>query len=44
MATIGPLPTATEMGEAIARATTDPSLPTGHTMVVGGSLESQLRL
>ncbi len=41
-ATIGPLPTATEMGEVIAQAATDPSLPNGHTVVVGGSLESQL--
>ena len=40
--TIGPLPTATEMGKAIADAATDASLPTGHTVVVGGSLESQL--
>ncbi len=40
--TIGPLPTATEMGEVIARVATDPSLPSGHTVVVGGSLESQL--
>ena len=41
-ATIGPLPTATEMGEVIAQTATDPSLPSGHTVVVGGSLESQL--
>lgn len=41
-ATIGPLPTATEMGQVIAQAATDPSLPSGHTVVVGGSLESQL--
>ena len=41
-ATIGPLPTATEMGEVIAQAATDPLLPSGHTVVVGGSLESQL--
>ncbi len=40
--TIGPLPTATEMGEAIAQAATDASLPTGHTVVIGGTLESQL--
>ena len=41
-ATIGPLPTATEMGAVIAQSATDPSLPSGHTIVVGGSLESQL--
>ncbi len=41
-ATIGPLPTANEMGEVIAQAATDSSLPSGHTVVVGGSLESQL--
>jgi NAD(P)-dependent dehydrogenase (short-subunit alcohol dehydrogenase family) len=38
---IGPLPTAVEMGAAIAAAT-DATLPTGHTVVVGGSLESLL--
>ncbi len=43
-ATIGPLPTATEMGEVIAQAATDLSLPSGHTVVVGGSLESQLMM
>ena len=37
---VGPLPTAAEMGEAIARAATDPALPSGHTVVVGGSLAS----
>lgn len=36
--TIGPLPTAEEMGEAIAVAATDDTLPSGHTVVVGGSL------
>ena len=41
-ATSGSLPTATEMGEAIALAATDSSLPSGHTVVIGGSLESQL--
>ena len=40
---IGRLPTADEMGEAIAAAATDPSLPTGQTVVVGGTLESLLR-
>ena len=33
------LPTTTEMGEAIAGAATDATLPTGHTVVVGRSLE-----
>ncbi len=41
-ATIGPLPTATEMGNVIAQSATDSSLASGHTVVVGGSLESQL--
>jgi NAD(P)-dependent dehydrogenase (short-subunit alcohol dehydrogenase family) len=36
---IGQLPTATDMGEAIANAATNPALPSGHTVVVGGSLE-----
>lgn len=36
----GDLPTTAEMGEAIARAATDPSLPSGHTVIVGGALES----
>jgi NAD(P)-dependent dehydrogenase (short-subunit alcohol dehydrogenase family) len=39
--TIGPLPTATEMGSAIAEAAMDVSLPTGHTVVIGGTLEAQ---
>lgn len=38
--TIGQLPSAAEMGEAIAAAAVDTSLPFGHTVVVGGSLES----
>lgn len=38
--TIGPLPTATSMGEAIAEAACDPALPSGHTVVIGGSLAS----
>lgn len=38
----GKLPTADEMGETIAAAATDPSLPSGRTIVVGGSLESLL--
>jgi hypothetical protein len=37
---IGSLPTTTDMGEAIAMAATDPSLPSGRTVVVGGPLES----
>ena len=37
---VGPLPTATAMGAAIVRAATDPTLPSGHTVVVGGGLES----
>ena len=37
------LPTTTDMGEAIAAAVTDPGLPSGHTVVVGRSLESLLR-
>lgn len=37
---IGPLPTTATMGEAIATAATDRALPSGHTVVVGGTLES----
>jgi NAD(P)-dependent dehydrogenase (short-subunit alcohol dehydrogenase family) len=40
---VGSLPTAGEMGETIAVAATDPSLPTGDTVVIGGSLESLLQ-
>ncbi|MGH2371356.1 MAG: SDR family oxidoreductase [Chloroflexota bacterium] len=36
----GALPTTEVMGEAIARAVTDPALPGGHTVVVGRPLES----
>ena len=36
--------TAAEMGEAIARAATDPALPSGHTIVIGGALDSLPRL
>ncbi|MGO8950905.1 MAG: SDR family oxidoreductase [Ktedonobacterales bacterium] len=36
----GKLPTAAEMGEAIAGAVSDPELPSGHTIVVGGALDS----
>jgi NAD(P)-dependent dehydrogenase (short-subunit alcohol dehydrogenase family) len=39
-AAIGALPTAEEMGRAIAAAARDRSLPSGHTVVVGGALES----
>jgi hypothetical protein len=38
--TVGHLPTVDEMGEAIAAAVHDPALPSGHTVVVGGALES----
>ncbi len=37
---IGSLPTAADMGEAIADAATNPRLPSGHTIVVGGTLEA----
>lgn len=37
---IGQLPTASDMGEAIAEAAIDPSLANGSTFVVGGSLDS----
>jgi NADP-dependent 3-hydroxy acid dehydrogenase YdfG len=39
---VGKLPTAEEMGEAIAAAATDAALPSGHTVVVGGALETLL--
>jgi NAD(P)-dependent dehydrogenase (short-subunit alcohol dehydrogenase family) len=38
----GPLPTVTDMAEAIAAATADPTLPSGHMVVVGGSLAAML--
>jgi NAD(P)-dependent dehydrogenase (short-subunit alcohol dehydrogenase family) len=38
----GALPSAEEMGEAIARAVTDRTLPSGATIVVGGSLDGLL--
>lgn len=38
----GRVPTTVEMGEAIARAAADPTLPSGQTIVVGGSLDSLL--
>ena len=37
---IGQLPTAADMGKAIARAATDTTLPNGSTVIVGGSLDS----
>lgn len=37
---IGQLPTVAEMGEAIAAAAADTTLPSGYTVVVGGSLDS----
>lgn len=37
---IGELPTTISMGEAIAAAAVDPTLPSGHTVVIGGSLDS----
>ena len=37
---IGTLPTAASMGAAIAAAATDPTLPSGHTVVVGGALDT----
>jgi NAD(P)-dependent dehydrogenase (short-subunit alcohol dehydrogenase family) len=39
-ALVGGLPTVDEMGEAIAAAAMDRALPAGHTVVMGGSLES----
>jgi hypothetical protein len=39
---IGQLPTASEMGKAIALAATDKSLPGGHTVVIGGTLQAFL--
>jgi NAD(P)-dependent dehydrogenase (short-subunit alcohol dehydrogenase family) len=37
---LGRLPTTGEMGRAIADAALDASLPTGHTVVVGGALDT----
>lgn len=37
---VGELPTAAVMGETIAQAATDPALPSGQTVVVGGALET----
>jgi NAD(P)-dependent dehydrogenase (short-subunit alcohol dehydrogenase family) len=39
---VGQLPSAEQMGEAIAAAALDASLPSGHMVVIGGSLESML--
>jgi NAD(P)-dependent dehydrogenase (short-subunit alcohol dehydrogenase family) len=39
---LGALPTAEEMGEAIAAAATDSRLPSGDTVVVGGALDTLL--
>lgn len=40
----GALPTAAEMGQAIAQAATDSTLASGQTLVIGGALESIPRL
>jgi NAD(P)-dependent dehydrogenase (short-subunit alcohol dehydrogenase family) len=40
----GPLPTAADMAAAIAGAATDPTLPSGHTVVVGAPLDSLPRV
>lgn len=37
---VGHLPTVDQMGDAIAAAAADPTLASGHTVVVGGGLES----
>lgn len=39
---LGKLPTAADMGEAIAAAVVNPAFPSGHTIVIGGSLEALL--
>lgn len=39
---LGKLPTAADMGDAIAAAVADPALPSGHTIVIGGSLNALL--
>jgi NAD(P)-dependent dehydrogenase (short-subunit alcohol dehydrogenase family) len=41
-ATLGRLPTADDMGEAIAAAATDSGPSSGHTVVVGGALDTLL--
>jgi NAD(P)-dependent dehydrogenase (short-subunit alcohol dehydrogenase family) len=40
---LGQLPTAQEMGQVIADAATDQTLPSGHTIVIGAPLESLLK-
>jgi hypothetical protein len=37
---VGDYPTTLDMAEAIVRAALDPALPSGATVVVGGSLDS----
>jgi len=37
---VGPLPSTDDMARAILSAVADPALPSGHTVVVGGALES----
>jgi hypothetical protein len=37
---VGSLPTTTDMGEAVAISATDTTQPSGHTVLVGGPLES----
>ncbi|GHO43535.1 SDR family oxidoreductase [Ktedonospora formicarum] len=39
---LGALPTADEMGKIIAASATDTTLPAGHTVVIGGSLDELL--
>jgi NAD(P)-dependent dehydrogenase (short-subunit alcohol dehydrogenase family) len=39
-AALGPLPTAEDMGQVIADAAVDSSLPSGHVIVIGAPLES----
>ena len=41
-ATLGPLPTAEEMGQVIADAAVDASLPSGNVIVIGAPLDSLL--
>ncbi|HEY7833874.1 MAG TPA: SDR family oxidoreductase [Ktedonobacterales bacterium] len=41
-ARLGALPTAADMGAAIAAAVADASLPSGHIIVIGGTLEALL--
>lgn len=41
---VGALPTADDMGAAIAVAATDATLPSGHVVVIGGALDSLPRL